>query len=143
MMVVAAAVDGMQDAIGGAVKALTERVILSLVVVIAHITLVLAVWSVVCTLAYFDFFVNDFAVASCSSTFTRVGVLALPAAGLSVLLGERDGAVTVVSLSDIDVCVDVDLGSWRVPGVVLAVLDVDFIVARRQPMMLAAVPWLD
>jgi hypothetical protein len=150
MMVMAAAVDGVQDAVSSAVKALTERVVLSLVVVIAHITLVLAVWSVVWALGYFDLFVNDFAVSTCSSRFTWVGV----SARLSVLLGERNGTVTVLSLGDVDVCVDIDLGCWGVAGVVLAVLDVDvdllvdvplgrLTVARWQPTLLVAVPWLE
>lgn len=38
MMVVTAAVDRVQDAVGGAVETLTERVVLAVVVVIAHVT---------------------------------------------------------------------------------------------------------
>lgn len=142
MMVVAAAVDWMQDAISSAVETLTERVILSLVVVIAHITVVLAVRSVVGTLGDLYLFF-DVAVASGASNFTRVGASVLPAAGFPVLFGERDGAVTEVSLCDIDAGVVVDLSCWSVAGVVLAVyVDINInvrpgrsTVASWQPMV--------
>ena len=132
LVVMAAAVNWMQDAVGSAVEALTERVILTFVVVIAHITTVLPFGSVDCTLfGYSDFFFVDYvSVASCSSKFTWIGALVLPAAGLSVLLGEWDCAVSVVTLSNIDVGVEVYLSCWSVTGVVLAI-DVDLDVFVR------------
>lgn len=126
MVMVATAVDWVQDAVCSTANSLTERVILAFVVVIAHITMVLVFGSVNCTLfGYSDFFVNYVSVASCSSMFTWIGALVLPAAGLSVLLGEWDSAVSVVTLSDIDAGVEVYLGCWSVTGVVLAVFNVD------------------
>lgn len=47
----------------------------------------------------------------------------MPTTRSTVLLGEWGGAVTEVSLSDVDARVDVDLGSWGVTGVVFAVVD--------------------
>lgn len=41
VVVVAVAVDGVEDAIGGAVKTVTEAVVVAVVVVISHVTLVL------------------------------------------------------------------------------------------------------
>jgi hypothetical protein len=132
---VAAAVDWVQDAVGSTMETLAERVILPLVVVVAHITTVLAFGSVDCTLfGDSDFFVDYVSVASCSSMFTWIGALVLPAAGLSVLLGEGDGAVSVVTLSDIDAGVEVYLGCWSVACVVPAIFDVDldvFVLSGR------------
>ena len=152
MMVVTAAVDRVQDAVSGAVEALTERVVLALVVVVSHITAVLAFGSVYSTLfGYLDFFVNDFAVALCSFESARIGALVLPAAGLSVFFCEWDGAVTIVTLSDIDAGVKIYLGCWSVTRGVLAVLDVDLgvdvaliwlTVAVVKPVILAAVTWV-
>lgn len=147
VMVATLSVDWMQDTIGGAMNTLTERMILSLVVVISHITLVLAIRSVVCTLSDFHLFVDDLTVASCSSEFTWGGAFVLPAAELAVLLAEWNGAVSVVSLGDVDVGVKVHLGCWSVTGVVLAVLHVDlgvnvplvrFTVAGKRPLVLVA-----
>jgi hypothetical protein len=152
MVVVTAAVDRVQDAVGSAVEALTERVVLALVVVVSHVTAVLVFRSVYSTLfGYLDVFVNDFAVASCSFESARVSALVLPAAGFAIFFGERDGAITVVSLSDIDAGVEVYLGCWSVTGWVLAVLNVDLgvdvalvrlTVAFVEPLMLAAVTWV-
>ena len=152
MVVVTAAVDRVQDAVGSAVETLTERVVLALVVVVSHVTAVFVFGSVNSTLfGYLDVFVNDFAVASSSFESARIGALVLPAAGLSVFFSEWDGAVTVLSLSDIDAGVEVYLGCWSVTGWIFAVLNVDLgvdvalvrlTVTVVEPLMLAAVTWV-
>ena len=115
VMVVAAAVDGVQDAVGGALEAAAEGVVLALVVVVAHLVVGFAVVGRVLVLCDFD-----------------VGVLAGRAALVfDVVRGGQ--ALSVVALGDVDLGLaagafafdgDVYLGAGG--GGVVAVLAVDF-----------------
>jgi hypothetical protein len=127
-VVVVAAVNGVQDLVGSAVETVTEAVVLAVFVVISHVPLGLAV-GVGGGLAYTDLFVelDGFTLwVALGWVVAWLGAFLLPLAGLSViLLGERSCAGTEVSLVDVKAGVVVNLGSWGVTGVVLAVLDVE------------------
>lgn len=102
--------------------------VLAVFVVISHISTVLAFGrSVDCTLFDdVDFFVKRNRLTLGVALFwvvSWVGALVLPAARSSVLLGERCGSVSVVSLRYVDAGVEVDLGIWSLTGVVLSVVD--------------------
>lgn len=147
---VTSAVDGVQDAVGGAVQTVAEGVVVAVLVVISHVRPVLAFGSVYGTLGDVDLLVeaNRLTLSVvCSAVLTRVGALVLP----TILLAEGSGAVSVLPLGDVDTFVEVELGAGSVPGGILSVVDavlyvdlgtgvtlVRFTVAVREALALAA-----
>jgi hypothetical protein len=143
-----------EDAVGCAVQAVAEAVVVPVFVVISHVNAVLAVaasgW-INGTLfgAYVDFLVEDDRLTlsvALLGIVARVCALVLPTTLGTVLLGERSGALTVVALGYVKTTVEVDLGGGRVTGVVLAVvdavLDVDLGVGVALVRLTVAVqPW--
>ena len=117
VMVMAAARDGVQDAVGGALDTVAERVVVSVFVVVSHVTAVVLGW------------INDRAglgsdldvllywcLVVLLDVLARVRGLVLPTRGV-VLFGERCCALTVVSfkpvkldLTFVSPVFDVDLG---------------------------------
>jgi len=136
-VVMGVAVDRVEDAVGGAVKSVTERVVVAVFVVISHLTLVrMLSWAVDGGLAYTDLLVESDWVTlwvALSWVVTRLRALVLPAASFAVvLLGVRSGTGAVVLLGYVNTTVDVELGSRGVAGRMLsfvaAVLNVDLVV---------------
>ena len=160
VMMMAASVDWVQDAVGSTMQSVAERMVLAFVVVISHVTAVLVfLRSVECTLfGYLDFLVKvdwfTLGVAS-GCKLSWLSALVLPTTRSTVLLGEWNGTVSVVSLSYVDAGVKVDLCSWSVMGRIFtipgAVLDLDLgvcvtlirlTVSVAEPMMLVTTPWM-
>jgi len=117
-----------QDAVGGAVEAVTEGVVLAVLVVISHINavLTLAGWVDRALLGDLDFFVKGNGLTlgvTLLGVLARVGALILPPTGVSVLFGKGGGTLAVVSLSYVDTGVVIDLGCRSVTGLELAVVD--------------------
>ena len=131
VVVVVSAVDGVEDAIRGTRETVAEGVVLAVLVVISHITLVLACGCVDrSSVGDFDVLVVAGRVTlgvSSGWVVARVGALVLPVPSGAVLLTEGNGAVTEVPLGDVDtgVGVEVEVGGWGVTSVVLAVLYVE------------------
>jgi hypothetical protein len=126
VVVVVAAVDGVENFVRCAVETVTEAVVVAVFVVISHITLVLATGCVDSSLAYANLFVEGdgftVGVGLLSGVLARVGRVAFPLTGLSVVLfGVGSSALTEVSLGCVDAGVEVVLGL----AVVSAVLYVD------------------
>jgi len=121
------ALERMQDAVGSAVETVTEGVVVTVFVVISHINLVAATGSFGGALLNLYLLCEGdrltFAVVVPGVVLARVGGLVLPSTRSAVLLGEWGGAVTELSLGDVDASVEVDLGGGRVTGRVLAVVD--------------------
>lgn len=134
VVVVTAAVDGVQDAVRGTRDTVAEGVIVAVFVVISHITLVLVLGGCVDrgTIGNLDVLVVLCGVSlgvGSGWVVAGMGALVLPVTGGTVLLSEGYGAVSVVPLGDVDAGVDVDLGCWGVTRVaVLAVFDVELSV---------------
>lgn len=132
VVVVTSAFEGVEDAVGGLVKTVAERVVVAVLVVVSH---VLFGWGVDGSAVYLNrlFETNGvtFGEAVCW-VVTRVRGLVLPITRRAVLLDEWGGAVTEISLGNVDARVEVDVGSWSVTSRVLAfvitVLDVDLSV---------------
>ena len=160
VMMMTSAVDGMQDAVSCAVKAVAEGMVVPVFVVISHINLVLAVGGTgfvdgSAGLGDLDVLVESYSfalsVALSSLELAREGTLVLPTADVAaILFGERGSALAEVSLGDVKTAVEVDLGGWSVTGWVLAVVGavlyvelgvgvavVGLTVAVRQPLWLA------
>lgn len=138
VVVTLVALEWVEDTVGSAVQTVTERVVVTVFVVVSHVNLVTATfgWSV--DGAVFDSYAfveaDRLTLGSVSVRWVVawVGGLVLPTTRSSVLLGEWGGAVSVVSLGDVDARVDVDLSgrsvtSW-VLAVVLTVLNVELSV---------------
>ena len=126
VVVVVAAVDGVENFVRCAVETVTEAVVVAVFVVISHITLMLATGCVDSSLAYANLFVEGdgftVGVGLLSGVLARVGGVAFPLTGLSVVLfGVGSSALTEVSLSCVDAGVEVVLSL----AVVSAVLYVD------------------
>lgn len=116
-LVVVVVLLAVKDSVGGSVKAVAERVVVTVFVVVSHVKTVLAV-AVTRFLGGTLFTDGNLFVkghwftlgVSLSWVFARVGALVLPTTSSgSVLLGERSGALTVVSLSSVDAGIDVEL----------------------------------
>jgi hypothetical protein len=108
------------------VETVTEAVVVAVFVVISHITLVLATGCVDSSLAYANLFVEGdgftVGVGLLSGVLARVGGVAFPLTGLSVVLfGVGSSALTEVSLGCVDAGVEVVLSL----AVVSAILYVD------------------
>jgi hypothetical protein len=121
-------VERVEDTVGSTMETVTEGVVLAVFVVVSHIRLVPAFTRPVDRSLFGDpdVLVEADGVSLWVAAFRVVawgGALVLPAARSSVLLGEWDGAVSEVSLSYVDAGVDVDLGSWGVSSIKLAVVD--------------------
>ncbi len=118
-----------EDAVGSAVETVAETVVMSVFVVVSHISSVSLAFAGRVNCTFFGdpgtLFVGHGLTLgeACFGVVARVGALVLPTTLCSVLLGEGSGAVTEVSLSGVDAGVDVDLGGWSVTSV-LAVVDV-------------------
>lgn len=129
VVLVVSAVNGVENLVRGAVKSVAERVVVAVFVVVSHVTLLLTS-RVDSSAGHANLFVegDGFTLGvPLSWVLTRVGGLAFPLAGLSVvLLGVRSSAVTVLPLSYVDAAVEV--GAVLVLAVVGAVLDVDLVV---------------
>lgn len=122
------ALEWVQDAVGSAVKTVTEGVVVAVFVVISHVKAVTTTffWCVDGLIFDSDFVAEANGLTlgvTVSWVLTWVGRLVLPTTRSSVLLGEWGGAVTVVPLGDVDAGIKVDLGSWGVTSWVLAVVD--------------------
>lgn len=114
------ALEWVQDTVSSAVKSVAERVVVSVFVVVSHIPLVMAFWFFNDSLGNLCFLVKVDWLAFSETVgwvLAWVGALVLPTTRSSVLLGEWGGAVTEVSLSDVDGRIEVDLGSWGVTSV--------------------------
>lgn len=129
VLVVGAAVDGVEDLVRGAVETVAERVVVTVFVVVSHVTLVLAS-RVDSGAAHANLFLEGDGLTlrvPLVGVLTRVGGLAFPLTGFSVvLLGVGSGAVAVLPLSYVDAAVEVVAGLEL--AVVGAVLDVDLVV---------------
>lgn len=129
VLVVGAAVDGVKNLVRGAVKSVAEGVVVAVFVVISHVTLVLA-RLVDSSAAHANLFLEGDGLTlgvPLVRVLTRVGALAFPLTGFSVvLLGVGSGAVTVLPFSCVDTAVEVL--AVLVLAVVGAVLDVDLVV---------------
>lgn len=127
-MLVVRTVDGVEDVAGGVLETLTEGVILTLVVVISHITLEL-LWGVdggLSSLLYSDLVLGSLReLWSSGLSVNGVSLVKLclveARVVLGVLLSERSGsAVTIFTLGDIDLRVGV-VGGRTVGGTVVSV----------------------
>lgn len=136
VVVVMTAVDGVQDSFGGAVESVTERVVVTVFVVISHITLVLELGlsrvdgGLVDTDLLVEVVDRLALWVPLGWIVTRVGALVLPRTGVAVvLLGEGSSTGAEVALSYVETTVEVDLGSGSMTGRVVAlvssVLDVE------------------
>lgn len=121
------ALEWVEDAVGSAVKTVTEGVVVTVFVVISHIKLVTTTGRTVDGTLFNLYLLvegNGLTLGVVLSVLlARIGGLVLPTTRSTVLLGEWGGAVTELSLGDIDAGIDVDLGSWSVTGRILAVVD--------------------
>lgn len=107
--------------------------VVSVVVVISHVPLVFTLGGSVEGTLLDCYVLVERNGATLGVDFSWVGAwvcgLVLPNTGSSVLLSEWDGAVTEVSLGNVDARVEIDLRAWgvtrRVVTVVDAILDVD------------------
>ena len=128
VVVVVGAVDGVENFVRCAVETVTEAVVVAVFVVISHITLVLTTGCVDSSLCHANLFVEGdgftIGVGLLSGVLARVGRVAFPLTGLSVvLLGVGSSALTEVSLGCVDAGVEVL--TVLVLAVVSAVLYVD------------------
>lgn len=128
VVVVVGAVDGVENFVRCAVETVAEAVVVAVFVVISHITLVLATGCVDSSLCHANLFVEGdgftVGVGLLSGVLARVGRVAFPLTGLSVvLLGIGSSALTEVSLGCVDAGVEVL--TVLVLAVVSAVLYVD------------------
>lgn len=132
VVVVTSAFEWVEDTISGLVETVAERVVVAVLVVVSH---VLFGWGVDGSAVYLNRFFETngvtFGEAVCW-VVTRVRGLVLPITRRAVLFDEWGGAVTEVSLGNVDARVDVDVGGWSVTSgilaVVVTVLDVDLSV---------------
>jgi hypothetical protein len=118
MMVVLASVNRVNDTVGGAVQTVAEGVVLAFVVVVSHVRAVVSAG----VFSLFKCYSLTLSEAVCW-VLARVRARVLPPTRLSVLFGERCGAVTVVSLGYVDVGIDVDLSAGSVTSPVFTVVD--------------------
>lgn len=128
VMTTLVALEGVKDAVGSTVEAVTEAVVVAVFVVISHVKSVTTTFSWCVDGAVFDSYfvveVNGFTLGvTVGWVVAWVGGLVLPTTRSSVLLGEWGGTVSVVPLGNVDAGVEVDLGSWSVTGRIFAVKD--------------------
>jgi hypothetical protein len=128
-VVVTSALEWVENAVGGLVETVAERVVVAVLVVVSH---VLLGWAGRGGAVYRDRFLETNGLAFVEAVcwvVAGVGGLVLPVAGRAVLFDERGGAVAEVSLGDVDARVEVDVGgrgmTRGVLAVVVTVLDVD------------------
>jgi hypothetical protein len=129
VVVVVAAVDGVENFVRCAVETVTEAVVVAVFVVISHVTLVLATGCVDSSLGYANLFVEGdgftVGVGLLRRVLARVGRVAFPLTGLSVVLfGVGSSALTEVSLSCVDAGVEVVLSLAFVSAVLYVDLGV-------------------
>ena len=128
VVVVVGAVDGVENFVRCAVETVTEAVVVAVFVVISHVTLVLTTGCVDSSLCHANLFVEGdgftIGVGLLSGVLARVGRVAFPLTGLSVVLfGVGSSAFAEVSLGCVDAGVEVL--TVLVLAVVSAVLYVD------------------
>ena len=129
VVTVAWAMDRMYNILRYAPGAVTERMILPLIVVIPHTFFVKMASS-------FSGDVDVYVYVSCVAVtdfsrgeFARIGGFVLPAAGFAVGFVERGCAFAVVALDDVDVCVEVDLVVSVSVSAVVVYVDIDVCAA--------------
>lgn len=129
LVVVTSALEWVENAVGGLVKTVAERVVVAVFVVISH---VLLGWAVDGSTLYLDrlFETNGVAfVETVCWVLARVAGLVLPITRRAVLFDEWSGAVTKVSLGNVDARVEIYVGGRGVTSgivaVVFTILDVD------------------
>lgn len=132
VVMVVSAVNGVKNLVRCAVEAVAERVVVSVFVVISHVTLVLLTGCVDSSLAHANLFVErdwfTVRVPLGRWVLARAGSLRFPLAGLSVVFfGVGSSAVLEVSLSCVDAAVEVLTVVLRL-AVVGTVLDVDLVL---------------
>ena len=136
-------VDGVKHVLRRVVQALTETVVLALVVVVSHVrtTLVVAF-----AFAYFDLFVKGNTLTACVAlllrVLARVGRLVLPP--VPVVVNEWGGVAAVLTLGYVDVAVEVNL--LGLATIVLAIVDAVLYVDLRVGVVLvgwAVARWTD
>lgn len=118
VLVVTSAFEGVEDAIGGLVETVTERVVVAVLVVVSHVLFGVGRTSVDGGAFYLD----GFGESVGRVVLARRGRLVLPITRRAVLFDEGGGTVTKVSLGNVDARVEVDLSGWRVTSRVLAVV---------------------
>lgn len=128
VVVVVGAVDRVENFVRCAVETVTEAVVVAVFVVISHVTLVLTTGCVDSSLCHANLFVEGdgftIGVGLLSGVLARVGRVAFPLTGLSVVLfGVGSSAFAEVSLGCVDAGVEVL--TVLVLAVVSAVLYVD------------------
>ena len=109
VVMVRCAVDGVKDLLSGAFETVTERVVMSVVVVISHINLVLAFGVIDGTgLGNLDLFVELDSTALCvlGWVLARLCALLLPTTRFVRLFGVGCGTCTVFPLGDVEAVVE-------------------------------------